>query len=162
MKKKKLRRSSVSGASGAVYVCIATLCLCMLQDQSTSPAKTRSPSGKRPQHCVLVPQDTLCLPLPGTTGQVPALLLGLGTACFEHRWQEKQEQMCLWAVLAHLPGTGRSCSSGIAARRHLPLCCWTPGTCWPPVPALPHALSQSPVLCTEGIGQQSCSVCRIN
>lgn len=122
-REKKKKDSSVSRAPGAVYVWIATLCLYVLQDRSTSPAKTSRPSGKHLQYCVLVPQDMLCLLLPGTTGQVPAFLLGSGTACFERWWHGKQEQMCLWAPLAHLPGTGRSHSSGTAACRCLPLCC---------------------------------------
>lgn len=95
-------------------MCVSPLCLTVLQEQSSSPAKTTRASGKCPRHHVLVLRDTLCLPLPGTSGQVPALPLGSGTACFErqcHGKQRKQEHMCPWALLAHLPGMGRSQSS---------------------------------------------------
>lgn len=83
-------------------VCISALCLSMLQEQSCSPAKTSCSSGKCPEHSAPIPRGTACLPLPGTPGQVPALALGLGTACFQlqcHGKQSKQEQMCPWALL---------------------------------------------------------------
>lgn len=125
-KPKPKKHSSVFGAPGALYVCIAPLCSCVLQDQSTSPAKTSSPCGKHPWHRVLVPWDAQCLPLPGTAGQAPTLPPGLGTTCFEHQWHGKQEQMWLWALLAHVPGTGRGGSSGTAACTDLPRCCRPP------------------------------------
>lgn len=121
-------------SAGAVYVCIVILCLCMLQGQSTSPAKASSPSGKCPQHLVLVPQGTLCLPLPGTRRQAAALLLGSGTACFEHQCHGKQKAGADVPVgtIGPSPQHSTSYPCGSDACRHLPLCCWTPRPCWTP------------------------------
>lgn len=92
----------------------------------------------------LLPRDPPCLPLPGTSGQVPALPLRLGTACFQpwcHGRQSKQEQMCPWALLARVPA-----GAGLVP---LSLCCCTPGRRG----TLP---CQTPELCTEGLGRKSC------